>query len=567
MRGLSGRVCLLVLCLVSLSWAQDDASDCTACHEQGQKLKDSAHAAVACIRCHEKHDKFPHPEGIAKAACSACHGQIASDYSSSVHGQEAKKGNGAAPDCAMCHGAVHELQRASTPAFRTAVPETCGMCHSEVQQQFLTSVHGKAAAKGDLEAAVCTDCHGEHAIQRKSDKASTVHPLHVRETCARCHGDVRLTRRVGLAAEQVASFDESFHGLALKSGQQAAASCASCHGFHNILPSNDRKSMIHPTNIAKTCGGCHPGAGTRYQIGQVHVVEGKNEPPPVRYARLFYLLVIPGTVGLMLLHHGGDWIRKLFAYRLKPSTGVALIPPAEHHREFRMHGWERVQHGLLALSFMVLVWTGFALKYPDAWWARPLLAWEGTWPVRGTVHRIAATVMVAVGVLHVVSLIVSRRLRQHWLDLFPKAQDVKEGMAMMLYNVGAKKTRPKISPHSYVEKVEYWAVVWGTAVMAVTGLILWFNNWALQYLPKQWIDFATTVHFYEALLASLAILVWHFYTVIFDPEVYPMDPAWLTGRSVRRRDPHAPGHHTGRATPEPLRETVPEPHEAPKATD
>ncbi|HBY63379.1 MAG TPA: hypothetical protein DEH78_26445 [Solibacterales bacterium] len=543
--------------------AQDDSSDCSTCHDQGQKVKDSAHAAVACLSCHAKHDKYPHPEGIAKTGCASCHGQIASDYSRSVHGQEAKKGNGAAPDCAMCHGAVHELHKATTATFRKAVPETCGMCHGDIQQQFVASVHGKAIAGGDMEAAVCTDCHGEHAIQRKTESASTVNPLHVRETCGRCHGDVRLTRRVGLAPDQVASFDQSYHGLALKSGSQSAASCASCHGFHNILPSDDRKSMIHPSNISKTCGGCHPGAGTKYQIGKVHVVEGKNEPPPVQWARLFYVFVIPGTIGFMLLHHGGDWIRKLFAYRLRPSTGVAVIPPAHHEREFRMYGWERVQHALLATSFFVLVWTGFALKYPDAWWARPLLAWESTWPVRGTVHRIAAAVMVGVSVMHVVALIVSRPLRRHWMDLFPKASDVKEGVLMLLYNVGLLKAKPKVSPHSYIEKVEYWAVVWGTAVMAATGFILWFNNWALRYLPKQWIDFSTTVHFYEALLATLSIVVWHFYTVIFDPEVYPMDPAWLTGRSVRRRDPHVPGHHTEHAQPEPAAGAKP----APQSTD
>jgi len=81
-------------------------------------------------------------------------------------------------------------------------------------------------------------------------------------------------------------------------------------------------------------------------------------------------------------------------------------------------------------------------------------------------------------------------------------------------------------------------VVWGTAVMILTGVMLWANNLTLRWLPKSWLDFATAVHFYEALLATLAIVVWHFYTVIFDPDVYPMDTSWLNGYSVRQRDSH-----------------------------
>jgi hypothetical protein len=73
--------------------------------------------------------------------------------------------------------------------------------------------------------------------------------------------------------------------------------------------------------------------------------------------------------------------------------------------------------------------------------------------------------------------------------------------------------------------------------MIVTGFMLWGNNLMLALFPKLWLDVATSVHFYEALLATLAIVVWHFYTVIFDPDVYPMDTAWLTGVSVKEPEP------------------------------
>jgi cytochrome b subunit of formate dehydrogenase len=105
----------------------------------------------------------------------------------------------------------------------------------------------------------------------------------------------------------------------------------------------------------------------------------------------------------------------------------------------------------------------------------------------------------------------------------------------MAYFLGKNEHPPTAPWVGYPEKMEYLAVIWGTLVMAVTGLILWFENIALAWLPTWVIDVSTVVHFYEAILASLAILVWHFYAVIFDPLVYPMDFAWLTGRSAPGR--------------------------------
>jgi formate dehydrogenase gamma subunit len=245
--------------------------------------------------------------------------------------------------------------------------------------------------------------------------------------------------------------------------------------------------------------------------------------------------VIPGTIGLMLLHNAGDWFRKLARFhRGGPMSRVAV--PSD---ETRMLPFERVQHLLLASSFIVLAWTGLALKYPDAFWARPLLFGEAI-GLRRNIHRVAAVVMTIVSFMHLFSLIFSKRLREHWLHMLPKASDVSDAMLNTAYNLGFTDKRPKLASHSYIEKAEYWAVVWGTVVMVITGLLLWFNNWSLAFLPKWVLDIATAVHWYEAVLASLAILVWHFYSVIFDPDVYPMDTAWLTGQSPRQRDTENP---------------------------
>jgi len=217
------------------------------------------------------------------------------------------------------------------------------------------------------------------------------------------------------------------------------------------------------------------------------------------------------------------------------------VPPASAPRrpQIRMYPFERIQHALLVLSFSTLVWTGFALKYPDHWWASILVMWEHDFPVRGVVHRIAAVALMAVAATHVVSLISSGRLRRHWKQLWPRRSDVPEAVLNFSYNLGLTRQRPYLSSHGYIEKAEYWAVAWGTVIMGLTGVMLWANNLTLHFLPKAALDFATTVHFYEAVLASLAIVVWHFYSVIFDPDVYPLETAFLTGVSVKEHEPEA----------------------------
>ncbi|MGE5647085.1 MAG: cytochrome b/b6 domain-containing protein [Acidobacteriota bacterium] len=513
---------------------------CAQCHtDQTKKIQASAHAEVGCATCHERHDEYPHPAGVPKPKCDTCHADVAGEHAASVHGQELKKGNEAAPTCGVCHGDPHELKATKSAAFHQSVPDTCGMCHSEIAATFKASVHGQAVEKGIAEAPVCTNCHGEHRILSPKSAQSSVNPRNIRETCGQCHGNVMLSKRFGLPADRLVSFDESFHGLAAKTGSLSVANCASCHGVHNILPSSDPRSTVNVKNLPKTCGTCHPGAGTRFAIGLVHQLPGATEPQPVRWVRLIYEILIPLTIGFMLLHNAGDWFRKLHAKRFSSAAARVRNVLTARRREIRMYPFERFEHALLALSFMALVWTGFALKYPDQWWARILIHWEDHFPVRGVVHRIAGAVMMSAGVVHVLSLVTSRHLREHWKELWPLRRDLSEALLNFAYNMGWRDSRPRISSHSYVEKAEYWAVVWGTVVMGATGLMLWANNLTLRFLPKVALDVATALHFYEAVLATLAIVVWHFYSVIFDPDVYPLETAFLTGVSVKEEEAEA----------------------------
>jgi len=532
--------------------ADASATQCASCHEQAQQLEKSAHAGLPCDTCHDNHGKYPHPTNAAKPQCTTCHVDQAGDYAGGVHGQARKNGNEGAPNCGMCHGSAHELLPPKSQPFRTAVPDTCGMCHPEVVDQFRKSVHGRALARGISDAPLCTDCHGEHLILKHTNEDSRVNTAHIRETCGECHGDVRLTRKFGMPSDRLVTFDSSFHGLAAKSGSQTVANCASCHGVHNILASSDPNSTINPRNLPETCGQCHPGAGERFAISQVHVVEGVKEPLALRWVRQFYLVLIPVTLGLMLLHNAGDWIRKLIRLRFRPGRSLQSHPSRDRqgavwHPEMRTLPFERIQHAMLAVSFIVLVATGFALKYSDQWWARPVLVMEGSLSVRSLVHRIAAVVFLAISLTHVVALIANRGLREHWKEMIPRTRDAREAASNFAYNLGLGSEPPPRSPHSYIEKAEYWAVVWGAAIMASTGLLLWANNLALKLFPKVVLDVATSIHFYEAVLAACAIVIWHFYSVIFDPDIYPLDTAFLTGHRLAGRE--ASGEHEPREAP------------------
>ncbi|HEY2389031.1 MAG TPA: cytochrome c3 family protein [Candidatus Binatia bacterium] len=540
----------------------DPLETCNNCHaEEVEKLAASAHGAAAqgggerpgCLACHGAiHALRPaddetspiHPKRLA-ATCGRCHADPAfmvgtgikraqplAAYAESVHARSVQAG-GHAATCGSCHGS-HDIRSPDDPRSRVNrknVPDTCGQCHAAVARAFAASVHGQAAARGIREAPVCTDCHGEHRILGPGDKDSPVFVSNVpKMACERCHADVRLTEKFGLKSTAVAAFESSFHGLAGRAGNASVANCASCHGVHDILPSSDPRSHVHPANLPATCGVCHPGAGTTFAIGAVHVLPAERERthPAVYWIRIAYLWLIAIVIGAMTTHNLLDLRRKAISGLVRP------VVPAYARRQ-RMGLWFRIAHGLLLASFLVLVWSGFALTYPEAWWARPLVAWEEHWRFRGILHRLAAVVLLGSFGLHAVHLALDRRARACVRAMMPGRQDLTELRERLRWFIGRRADLPRSPAVGYVEKLEYLAVAWGIGIMALSGFVLWFETWSLTHLPKWMLDVATVVHFYEALLATLAILVWHLYFVIFDPLVYPMDTAWLTGREAAGR--------------------------------
>ncbi len=192
---------------------------------------------------------------------------------------------------------------------------------------------------------------------------------------------------------------------------------------------------------------------------------------------------------------------------------------------------ERFQHLNLMINFTILVITGFALKYPTAFWVSPITDAPSGMTIRGFIHRLSGVALVTLGGYHLLYLVFSGRGRQIIKDMLPRLKDARDLWETMKNNlfINRPAKEVKMGRFNYREKLEYLALLWGTLIMTVTGFILWFEVQWLQYFPKWTYDLARAIHFYEAILATLAIVVWHFYSVLLDPDVYPMNWAWING--------------------------------------
>lgn len=394
--------------------------NCASCHrveaevysasDHGIALKAGIKGAASCKDCHGSPHEMLNSHDPASSVfhsnipntCAACHGNTENmaqfklsqaapirSYLKSVHGIALiEKGIASAAVCSDCHGS-HNIHKSTNPAsmlYWQNIPATCGKCHDNIKQTYLRSIHGKAMAAGKRDAPVCTDCHGEHSIDAVKLATSKVFPSNIPETCGQCHAAERLISKYRLPGHVVDTYMKSFHGLSLQLGSVTAANCASCHGAHDILPSDDPRSAVHPDNLAKTCGQCHPGVSLQVAKGQIHSgTQPGLEHRAVSWVRGFYLWLIGFVLGGMLLHNALDFRKKLrLHYQRMAQAGVVV----------RLSLNERLQHIVLTVTFICLAYTGFALKYPQAWWASPFV---GRVDWRSVGHRAAALLFCLLG--------------------------------------------------------------------------------------------------------------------------------------------------------------------------
>ena len=536
----------------------DDAADDFARSVHGESHLQNGDAEVwpaadPCSVCHGVHDTRAvedprsrvHASRVA-TVCGTCHDDLSivqayglsvapfELYQKSVHGRVDGDSGERAAVCTDCHRA-HLVLRASDPEslinpFRIAV--TCGACHAEESEHYAGSVHGVAFQHGVSASPTCIDCHGIHSIKMVPEEGAT--PLEqrlVRSTCVTCHASEALMSEYGIAASRVSSYRATYHGLARRRGTAAVADCASCHGIHAIYPSSDPRSSVAPETLEATCGHCHPGAGEAFAKSPVHFVADGGDPGTVItvWVTRFYGALIVVVVGGMLIHNG---VIVSHYVRLK----------ARHERRAgrrrRFSSSQIAQHGILLVTFAALAISGFALAYPDVWWSRLLETLGLTEPIRRFIHRAAAVALLAAGVYHLAWLTTAYG-RSELRRILPRRADLGEVTNNLRFHLGRRATPPVAGKYDYPAKIEYWSMIWGTVIMGITGIILWFPVWATSFLPFWSVKVSEVVHLFEAWLATLAILVFHFFYVFGHPRVYPLSLSMWHGKMTEEEARHA----------------------------
>lgn len=173
----------------------------------------------------------------------------------------------------------------------------------------------------------------------------------------------------------------------------------------------------------------------------------------------------------------------------------------------------RIEHWVMMLSFTILGLTGLSQRFPDAALSKAVLNGLGGIESLRTIHHTAAIVMMFGSAWHILVMGYSVFVLRDQMSMLPTLQDAKDGIQALLYNLGFAKTQPQMGRYTFEEKMEYWAFVWGAAIMGLTGFMMWNPITATQYLPGEFVPAAKAAHGNEAVLAVLAIIIWHMYGV------------------------------------------------------
>jgi hypothetical protein len=247
---------------------------CTACHAELDEERLRGPAASARIDA-----DVHHLQGIG---CAGCHG---GDPSSDD------------PDTAMNPAAGFVGRFAAR-----AIPELCASCHADAAfmlrygpniptdqlDQYRTSRHGQALAKGDSNVATCVSCHGAHGVLPAGDARSPVYPSRIVETCGHCHGDAALMQRYGVSGREPADYKRSVHYAALtQKNDLSAPTCNDCHGSHGATPPG-------VSSVSNVCGSCHLSQRERFDLSPHKEAFAALEHPACETCHSNHAVVHPG---------------------------------------------------------------------------------------------------------------------------------------------------------------------------------------------------------------------------------------------------------------------------------
>lgn len=220
------------------------------------------------------------------------------------------------------------------------------------------------------------------------------------------------------------------------------------------------------------------------------------------------------------------------ALRIKIEGLVAETVEKEESQEWfeRFSITFRIQHILLFTSVIILILTGLPLKFPESWWAEFLFEKLHAFYVAKFLHRVGAVGLFIESAFHLFYITMLSEGRQFFMGMLPRLKDAFDAISNVKYFLGVSKTPARFDRFSYIEKFDYWAVYWGCVIMITSGLALWFQDKFMSILPKYFIDVLKEVHSDEALLATLALVIWHFYNVHFNPDKFPGSLLWWHGK-------------------------------------
>jgi len=270
---------------------------------------------IECNACHTEIQTYPHPEleyqdkrELARAlyeSCQKCHSENYDKAKDSMHALVAEAGNLDAPICTDCHGA-HDVRDPAQP--RAHVSAICGQCHTSIYSEYRLSVHGDALIEeSNPDVPVCTDCHGVHNIQ---DPRTQLFRVQSPDLCAGCHADPELMGKYNLPSNVYDLYELSWHGVDVSVYKARwptiwhnSAVCTDCHGIHNIRKTDDPASQVNQQNLLQTCQKCHPDAGPNWTGAWTgHHEVSLQRTPFIFYTKAFYSSFTPIVLGLSLIY-------------------------------------------------------------------------------------------------------------------------------------------------------------------------------------------------------------------------------------------------------------------------
>ncbi len=257
---------------------------------RGELWEKEPHKVPVCVDCHEPHKarKVFYELGMSDRDCLLCHAKPdltalrnGETVSMSVDSLELHDSKHRGVACAQCHTGVSPEH--ARPCATVALKVDCSICHSEVVDEYDSSMHGQLVLRGDQNAPECTDCHGRHNIRGRRDPLSPSYPINVPDLCGKCHreGSKAAEKYTGETHNILANYVMSIHGKGLlSSGLIVTAMCTDCHTAHHVLPKIDPASSVNRANIPQTCANCHKGIYEQY-IQSIHSPEVSDSDKPL----------------------------------------------------------------------------------------------------------------------------------------------------------------------------------------------------------------------------------------------------------------------------------------------